>query len=245
MRLTVGPLPPAVYWRRRAVVLGVGFLFLLVVLWSCSSEPGKSGPTAGQTKPTTPPAGAQTTGPVLTPQSGAPGASAPPDGGPAGANPTTADQQQPAADPPAAAGGTVPDVPPPAAGSCTDEEISVVPVPSTKSIRQGGTVGLQLKIKNTSNRTCSRDLGADLQELFIKSGAEKIWSSDTCGGKGSNVVSLTPNEERTFQADWNGNRDSKCSGGLAAGPNAEPGTYQIFARLGTKHSEPVALTITN
>jgi hypothetical protein len=243
MRLTVGPLPPAVYWRRRAVVLGVGFLFLIVVLWSCS-EPGKSGSTAGQTKPTTPPAGVQTTGPVLTPQSGAPGASAP-DGGPTGADPTTADQQQPAGDPPAAAGGTVPDVPPPGPGSCTDEEISVVPVPSTKSIRQGGTVGLQLKIKNTSNRTCSRDLGADLQELFIKSGAEKIWSSDTCGGKGSNVVSLTPNEERTFQADWNGNRDSKCSGGLAAGPNAEPGAYQIFARLGTKHSDPVALTVTN
>ena len=37
MRLTVGPLPPAVYWRRRAVVLGAGLLFLIVLLYSCDA----------------------------------------------------------------------------------------------------------------------------------------------------------------------------------------------------------------
>ncbi|WP_329105154.1 hypothetical protein OG792_31780 [Micromonospora sp. NBC_01699] len=244
MRLTVGPLSPAVYWRRRAVVLGVGLLFLIVVLWSCTG-PGKSGSNAAKPTPTpTTPAGAQPTESVLTPQSGAPA----PEGAddqPADADPAAADPQQPAGDPAAPPAGTVPDVPPPAAGSCTDDEISVVPVPVVKSIKQNGTLGLRLEVTNTSDRTCSRDLGADLQELFIKRGAEKVWSSDTCGTKGSSVVSLVPDLKHTFQADWNINRDTKCGGSVATGPKAEPGEYQIFARLGTKHSDPVALTITS
>ncbi|MGW4462417.1 hypothetical protein [Micromonospora sp. NPDC004704] len=249
MRLTVGPLSPAVYWRRRAVVLGAGLLFLIVVLWSCTQQPDKPGSNAANTTPTTP-AEVQPTSSVLTPESGAP-ASDPAVDPSAGVDPAAGDPQQPAGGDPAGGdpvvppAGTIPDVPPPAAGSCTDEEISVVPVPLAKSIRQGGTVGLQLEVKNTSNRTCSRDLGADLQELFIKRGAERVWSSDTCGAKGTSVVSLAPNVKHTFQADWNGNRDTKCSGALAAGPDAEAGEYQIFARLGTKHSDPVTFTITN
>ncbi|MFK3985341.1 hypothetical protein ACI2K4_33820 [Micromonospora sp. NPDC050397] len=246
MRLTVGPLSPAVYWRRRAVVLGAGLLFLIVVLFSCN-QPGKSGPNGAKSTPppTSSPTPASTpTGPLLIPETGAPSVPEGSDGGdPGAADPGAADPTgAPAGDPPV---GTVPEVPPPAPGSCTDEEISVVPVPLAKSIRTGGTVGLKLVIKNISNRTCSRDLGADLQEVFIKSGAEKIWSSDTCGVKGKEMVSLVPGVEHTYQADWNGNRDTKCNGLLADGPDTAPGEYQIFARLGTKHSDPVAFTITD
>ena len=39
MRLTVGSLPASVYWRRRALVLGV-LLLAVIVLWtSCSGSP--------------------------------------------------------------------------------------------------------------------------------------------------------------------------------------------------------------
>ncbi|PWU56344.1 hypothetical protein DLE60_26410, partial [Micromonospora globispora] len=75
MRLTVGPLPPAVYWRRRAVVLGAGLLFLIVLLYSCS-DPGRN--TGGTAKPgSSPTASASALKPVpsgsaLTPQTGAP-----------------------------------------------------------------------------------------------------------------------------------------------------------------------------
>ena len=44
MRLTVGPLPAAVYWRRRAVVVGAILLFLIVMMYSCAN-PGESGVT--------------------------------------------------------------------------------------------------------------------------------------------------------------------------------------------------------
>ena len=38
MRATVGPLPSAVYWRRRAVVLGAVLLSIIVLFVSCSGN---------------------------------------------------------------------------------------------------------------------------------------------------------------------------------------------------------------
>lgn len=240
MRLTVGPLPPAVYWRRRAVVLGAGLLFLIVLLYSCS-DPGRN--TGGtQTPKVSPTASASAlqpspSGSALTPQTGAPSAT-PGDTGGGAVGP--------------AGGGSAPTLAPvgPAApavddGTCTDAEILVTAVALPSTAQRGTVVDLQLKIKNKSQRTCSRDVGADLQELFIKSGAAKVWSSDTCGtGKGSDVQSFTPGFERLYELGWNGRDTTRCANGLAAGPYAPAGTYEVFARVGTKLSEPVKLTIT-
>ncbi|MER7891847.1 hypothetical protein ABTX15_18680 [Micromonospora sp. NPDC094482] len=235
MRLTVGPLPPAVYWRRRAVVLGAGLLFLIVLLYSCTGS-GNSGdtPRAGSSPSSTATPGP--TGSVLTPQTGAPPPEASDD--PDVADPSTGAPASPTEDPPVAPAAGTND------GSCTDTEISVTAVALPSSVRRGAVVDLHLKIKNRSDRTCSRNVGADLQELFIKSGAEKIWSSDTCGtGKGSDVQSFTPGFERSYQVGWNGRDTSRCANGLAAGPYPPAGTYQVFARVGTKLSDPVKLTI--
>ncbi|MEV4659008.1 hypothetical protein [Micromonospora sp. NPDC049301] len=237
MRLTVGPLPPAVYWRRRVVVLGAGLLFLIVLLYSCTGS-GRSGgrPQAGGSATATPTSAATPApgGPVLTPQTGAPPASADPDT--SSPSPEITSNEPP----PGSAAGSVDD------GTCTDAEISVTSVARPTSVQRGAVVDLQLKIRNTSDRTCSRNVGADLQEIFIKSGAEKVWSSDTCGKvQGSDVQSFTPGFERAYQVGWNGRDTSRCDGsGLAAGPFPPAGTYQVFARVGTKHSAPVKITIT-
>ncbi|MCF0095364.1 hypothetical protein AB0B39_19310 [Micromonospora sp. NPDC049114] len=247
MRLTVGPLPPAVYWRRRAVVLGAGLLFLIVLLYSCtgSSRSGdKPNAGAGSTSTPTSTASPGPGGPLLSPQTGAPSASAPaesnaPDGS-AGPNTTDPSPETTSNDPPPGAAGSVDD------GTCTDAEISVTSVARPTSVQRGAVVDLQLKIKNTSQRTCSRNVGADLQEIFIKAGAEKVWSSDTCGKvQGSDVQSFTPGFERSYQVGWNGRDTTRCDGaGLAAGPFPPAGTYQVFARVGTKYSAPVKITIT-
>ncbi|MEV4210498.1 hypothetical protein [Micromonospora sp. NPDC049662] len=247
MRLTVGPLPPAVYWRRRAVVFGAVLLFLIVVLYSCTGS-GRSGghPRAGSTPTPTSSPGA--VGPVLTPQSEAPSASgsAAPSATEQSAGPDATNATDPGRGvttndpPPDSAAGSVDD------GTCTDAEISVTSAARPSSAQRGAVVDLQLKIKNTSQRTCSRNVGADLQEIFIKAGAEKVWSSDTCGKvQGSDVQSFTPGFERSYQVGWNGRDTSRCDGaGLAAGPFAPAGTYQVFARVGTKYSEPAKITIT-
>lgn len=244
MRLTVGPLPPAVYWRRRAVVLGAGLLFLIVVLYSCTGGGDRNAGLTGTGASPSATAAAAPTGSVLTPQSGGPSATPGDSGGNSGGS--NGGQSAPAG------GGTgtndnggAPAAPVADDGTCADSEIKVTPVAVPSTAQQGTVVTLRLKIQNVSNRTCSRDVGADLQELFVKSGAEKIWSSDTCGtGKGSDVQSFTPDFERSYELGWNGRDTSRCANGLAAGPYAPAGTYQVFARVGTKLSDPVKLTIT-
>ncbi|OKI52800.1 hypothetical protein [Micromonospora sp. CB01531] len=239
MRLTVGPLPPAVYWRRRAVVLGAGLLFLIVLLYSCTgTERNNTGATGADPSAKASGPAPQPTGSVLTPTSGSPSPT-PGDAGGGSGDSGGSDSGQ-------SGGGSndVPAAPVVDDGTCADSEIRVTPVALPATARQGTVVTLRLKVKNVSNRTCSRDVGADLQELFVKAGAEKVWSSDTCGtGKGSDVQSFTPNFERSYELGWNSRYSTKCANGLADGPYAQPGAYQVFARVGTKLSEPVKLTI--
>ncbi|GAB3967724.1 hypothetical protein V1634_11855 [Plantactinospora veratri] len=245
MRLTVGPLPPAVYWRRRAVVLGALLLFLVVILYSCvntAGDPGKDktanpGPSATLTPHVDPSA----SGP---PASGAPESGAPEPGGPGG-EPTDlppAGEEDTSVEP---AGGQVPPAPPPVPNECTDQEISVTPVPSQTSAQRGQTIELRLKIKNVSDRTCNRDVGADLQELYIKSGARKVWSSDGCSEvRANDIRPFPPSHENAYTISWNGRESSKCANQLAAGPYPAAGSYELFGRLGNKLSKPVRITIT-
>ncbi|MGK5442859.1 hypothetical protein ACSNN7_13735 [Micromonospora sp. URMC 105] len=242
MRLTVGPLPSAVYWRRRAVVLGAGLLFLIVLLYSCNQSGDTATTPGAKSTPTSQAVDPSPTGPAPASESAAPsGTPAAPDagGGPAGDPGTTT--APPAAPPVAPANPAVVDD-----GTCTDAELSVTSQALPSEVRRGALVDLTLRVKNTAQRTCSRDVGADLQELYVKRGAEKVWSSDTCGtGKGSDVQSFTPGFERSYQLTWNGKDVSRCAGGVAAGPLPPAGTYQVIARVGTKLSEPVKLVITD
>ncbi|MGC4895036.1 hypothetical protein [Micromonospora sp. DT31] len=261
MRLTVGPLPPAVYWRRRAVVLGASLLFLIVLLYSCTGTERNAGGPGGDPSPSGS-AGA-VPGPsssVLTPQSANPsptpgdaGGGANGGGGTNGGGTNAGGGTNGGGDPgnggATDGGGTgnggASGQPVSGDGACTDSELLVTPVAVPATAQRGAVVTLRLKVKNVSNRTCSRDVGADLQELYLKAGAEKIWSSDTCGtAKGSDVQSFTPNFERSYEVAWNGRADNRCASGLANGNYAAIGAYQLFARVGTKISAPVKMTIT-
>jgi hypothetical protein len=125
--------------------------------------------------------------------------------------------------------------------------MSVLPVPARRVAGVGERLDIRLRIKNISSRTCSRDVGADLQELRIVKGAtaEKIWSSDDCGGaRGTDVRSFPPNHEQEYIATWNGRASTKCTGGAPGGPVPAAGEYRVFGRLGTKLSSPVQLTLT-
>ncbi|MDG4794325.1 hypothetical protein [Micromonospora sp. WMMD1082] len=242
MRLTVGPLPPAVYWRRRAVVLGAVLLFLVVLLYSCSNGPngGNNATGDGQPDPGVATGTPEPTGSVLTPQTGSPPS------GDAGADPSTP------ADDPESEPETEPSLSndPPVAdpvsdeGTCADRELSVTALALPAQVAPGAAVDLHLKIRNRSERTCSRDVGATAQEIYIKSGAEVVWSSDTCGtASGSDVQSFTPGFERSYQVGWNGKDSSRCANGLANGPTVQAGTYEVFARVGTKLSQPAKLVL--
>jgi len=236
------------------VVLGALLLGVIVLFVSCSGGDDKDnnrGPGASSQAPILPPSASSTPEEEPSFTDPGPGAGNPslPDPGDvtatgAGTNPSAG--ADPDTDNDGTQDGTTDgNVPAAANGTCTDAEMSVTPVPATTTVRRGAPVAVQLKIKNISARTCTRDVGADVQELYIQQGAGRVWSSDTCSAaKGSDVYSFPPNGVRAFDVSWNGKQATKCTTGQAAGPAPPVGQYEMRYRLGAKISAPVALTIT-
>src|SRR3954454_8668293 len=148
MRLTVGSLPASVYWRRRALVLGV-LLLAVIVLWTSCSGPAKSDAsktTAVSTtnSPSPEPSAAAT---ILTPTIGGTTTSSP-----------TQFTPPPTADP---AGSNA------AVTTCADTDLLLTAQPETALAPNGAYIKFFLKIKNTSGRPCTRNLGADHQDLYL------------------------------------------------------------------------------
>jgi hypothetical protein len=226
------------------VVLGALLLVVIVFFVSCGGDDDgtKRGTGASSQAPTPAPA-------ESTPEEEPSFTDAAPGAGPSLPDPEELQSQPPnpnGADPSAGtnATGNNANVTAPSGGSCADQEVSVTPVPAATSAKRGTPVVLRLKIKNISARTCTRDLGAGAQELYLDQGARKYWSSDTCSAdRSSNPQTLRPGAEFEYTVTWNGRQSSKCTAALAAGPAPPPGTYELRGRLGTKVSEPVALTI--
>jgi len=226
MNLTVGPLPPAVYWRRRAIVGGALLLVVLLIVYSCGGSSGSGAPSrhTGATAAAAP----TTTLSEFRPQTSSPSpggsASAP-------ATPTT-----PTPEPSVTTPTTTP-----GSDTCTDTEIQLTP--SVQRITGGSSAyELTLKIKNVSNRTCKRDIGSNPQELHIVSDGQTVWSSDSCqGGPGqNNIATFGPGIEDTFHVAWDGGGGPGCTNPTKL---LAPGSYQIVAKLDTKVSAPVPFTI--
>ena len=254
MRTTVGPLPSAVYWRRRAVVLGALALVIIVFFVQCSGggDDKKQGQGAGSTTsqaPTKAPASqsAEPTPSFLGNTGNGGGPSLPAPGDLQSQQPDTGDDEggdNSGTAIPTLGSGQDTNVGAAASGSCVDSEIALTPKPAKTTLRRGDTLAITLTIKNIGDRTCTRDLGAGPQELYIDMGASKYWSSDTCNpDKGSDVRQLHPGETLTYNRNWNGRQVSSCAGDSPSGPVPPPGQYQLHARLGTLYSKPVALTM--
>lgn len=233
MRLTVGPLPPAVYWRRRAILLGAVLVALFLVAQACMSaaaspEDGNAenppSPVAAGTPTATAPS---TAAPRSDPPSSAPASSAPASSAPAGSAPPST----------VLAGPEV----------CTDEEMLITAETEDKSFASGTSVQFTIRIENDSDRSCRRDIGGDHRELYLRkgTGATKLWSSRDCAGpSGSEVQELAPGFETSHFIVWHGESSDSCADGAPAGEPVAPGDYQLTARLGTAYGKPVPVTVT-
>jgi hypothetical protein len=235
MRLTVGPLPAAIYWRRRLLVLGALLLIVLGIVYACTGGPGagnQAGPGPSNTT-TTAPASATTTGtPTPTPT----------------ATPTPTPFTLPA-EPTGPAGGTGGGE---QTGPCTDGEIGLTVAASSATLTMGQAATFTLTIENISTRTCTRDIGSEQQELQLRLNGVIAWSSDDCGGRDSFEEELPPEFHRSFPIEWNGYRSRTGTGEAPSCPlepsaQAKPdaGTYELVARLGSKFSTPVSVVISS
>jgi hypothetical protein len=222
MRLTVGPLPAAVYWRRRAVVL-TGVVIVVTVMWyvfSGGTPPAGAGAT-GATRSPGPATQASPTDTILRPI--------------IGGSPT-----------PSATAFTLPTSG--QTGPCTDDEMQVSAAAASAQVPFGTPVSLTIRFRNVSPRSCQRDIGADVQELRVLSGETLVWSSDDCSANhGHNVSTFAPNQEAKFTLTWAGRISRSGTGAVTCSPTApapQPGIYQLVGRLGDKLSEPAPLRLT-
>lgn len=216
----------------------------MVIVYSCTrggsdastGQPGATGTPSPNANGTPTP---QSTASVLTPQTNPPGQDqsfAPaPDGGSANL-PAPQDSLFPTV----GADGVVV-----GAGGCAQGAITIAGVTSKDKAPRGTELRFQLKVKNSSNAPCTLDVGSKEQELYLKKGAETVWSSDICSDPGvSNMRTFAAGEETIIgTAVWNGKDSSKCDGGWPAGVAPEPGAYQLFGRLSQQITNAIVVTL--
>jgi hypothetical protein len=265
MRLTVGPLPATVYWRRRAVVAVALVLVIVLFATMCgqpdtskpNTQPSTSGSSPRSTGPGSSPSGTPTGSPsgssgdgstAGTPSGGAP-VSTGPGGGTGGSGDDGVDNgtsgNGTGSGPDSGENGE-PQAPPVVATvPCSDAEISLTPTVSPSPGVYGGVLTFTLSVRNISDHPCLRDVGSGPQELQVRQGSTVLWSSDSCNTpQASDVRAFGPNIESQFWRRWNTYRIAPHDCDTTAGTlPAAPGTYQVVARLGSKLSEAVNFEI--
>lgn len=225
MRLIVGPLPAAIYWRRRAVVIGGVLVAVLMTAYACQATGSPANSSKVSATPTAPAGSNPSSDPSPTPSVGviAPAAEV-------SASPTPT--SEPGVDP----------------KLCTDSELRVTVRSGRVSLARGAELTITLLVKNTAKRSCTRDVGADAQELRLVQGTEKVWSSDDCGGlRGHDVRQFPAGHERSYTVIWNGKSSRYCvktGKRTPDGPEPKAGEYQLFGRVGTDLSEPLDIKLT-
>ncbi|RBY94122.1 MucR family transcriptional regulator [Blastococcus sp. TBT05-19] len=221
----VGPLPAAVYWRRRLVVL---VLLLAVVggltwgtVWLLDRQAGGGEATATPAGPTELPAldrVVPSVAAVRTPEAPSSPAAAP---------------STPAAAAPQA---------PQAGGPCGDD-VLVLEVRTPGQVAVGSKPTFQLAVGNAGSVPCVRALDKELQELvLVGAGGTRVWGSNDCFPESSDEPrTLAPGEVVVIDVVWGGlTSEPTCTAPRAA---PAPGNYLLRGRLDTKVSADAPLTL--
>lgn len=224
----VGPLPARVYWRRRALVLG-----LLLSIGGGGGWTGWAAATGRLPLRTA-------TASALTPL---------PVGEPALTSvlPSLAGVRVPLVPAPAASAVSTdrPAVLPPAAAvagpTCADDMIGLT-LSGPRSATVGGSAALTLTVVDTSPLPCARDLGTAQQEVVLVDAAgTRLWSSADCRPASAAPRHLDAGQRVDLPIAWDGRTSTAGCGGARTVVPA--GSYVLKARLGTHTAADVPLTL--
>ncbi len=237
--MTRGPQPPAVYWRRRAFVLGVVLALALIVVNVVRGpqRPAESGqatqvagvPTADPNDETSDGTSDGTT--VTTPDEGA----APTDSTANKKGKKGKKNKNKADDGSVESGGESPAPPPPApvflppVGSCEDSDVTVRPVVSDAVA--GRVVMIRLRLRTVENPSCTWRLSSNHLALKITASgdvADEVWASRECRRKiPKDSITVRRDVWTTYDLAWNSRMsDAGCP---ALTEFAEPGEYDVSA----------------
>ena len=135
-----------------------------------------------------------------------------------------------------------PSTTPAAIGTCRDAALTLTVAADAGQHVAGKPVRFTVTVANTSHATCRRDLGGRVLEVLIRSGSDRIWSSDDCSkDHASSVQQLKPGASLQTVVTWQGHRSS--AGCPTPAPESRAGTYTVRARLGTLRSPAAVLRL--
>ena len=232
----VGPLRARVYWRRRLVVLGAllavvgGGTWLTLALVEARAADGGGTASAASGSPVPTPALEQ-----VVPSVSSIATPTPPDATAAAAAASSAAKS--------AAARARPSAPAPVAGGpCSDAMISLV-VRTAPTVAPESKPTFQIMVGNVSAVPCVRPLDKNLREIVLQDGqGRRIWASNDCFPETSSEPrTLAPREAVALPVVWGGLTSEPTCTRPRVAPG--PGGYFLIARLGTKASAKVAVTL--
>ncbi|MGF0314720.1 hypothetical protein [Nocardia fluminea] len=210
-----GPLSPEIYWRRRALAIGVIIVALAIVIWLVTMV-ARGGDSAGADKA----AASSTTSAepsASETSSTSSSASATPSGSAAPSASTSAADQ-------------------PAAQPCSDQSLALKVTVGQPTYRVGDQPAFGTVITNISSAACSRDLGAGPQFLvYTLDGQRRLWASNDCNQDApTEMKTLKAGEQLSYKGTWFGTTSQpQCAGDRLQVP---AGAYMVVAQLGAVRS---------
>lgn len=222
-----GPLPQQIYWRRRALALGIAVLVIgviasivaVVVMNSTSSEQ----PTANESSTDAPAA-------VPSPLPGQ--------------DPEIKSPIQPPAQqaPPPTPTPTAAVVPPPIlkeGDDCPDSTLAVKGITNVPQYVVGDQPKFTMVVTNIGLVACQRDVGAAVLAAYVYTlDNQRLWSNLDCAPSNETLIkTFQPGEQVTTEVTWTG---------MGSAPNCPlprqpigPGVYNLVVQLGNLRSAPV------
>ncbi|MFE3546493.1 hypothetical protein ACFXK0_26320 [Nocardia sp. NPDC059177] len=222
-----GPLPPEIYWRRRALAIGVIIVALVVVIWLAMMV-ARGGDSNGENpvaQPTTTESGSAAESTTTTSASSAASATSSGSVTSTAASATSVAEQ-------------------PAAQPCSDQSLALKVTVGQPTYKVGDQPAFGTVITNISSAACTRDLGAGPQFLvFTLDGQRRLWASNDCNPDGPpEVKTLDAGQQLSYKGSWFGTTSQpECAGERLPVP---AGAYMVVAQLGAIRSaaEPFNLS---
>ncbi|BCI55476.1 hypothetical protein NIIDNTM18_47540 [Mycolicibacterium litorale] len=222
-----GPLPTQIYWRRRALALGIAVVIIgivaAIVVMVVSGGSGAETKNADQ-------------------QSAAPAEAAPtplPGENPEVKTPIVPPPQQA---PPPTPTPTAAVTPPPVlqeGDDCPDSTLAVKGITSQPEYVVGDQPKFTMVVTNIGLVACKRDVGAAVLAAYVYSlDNTRLWSNLDCAPSNETLVkTFAPGEQVTTEVTWTGMGSApQCP--LPRQPIGA-GTYNLIVQLGNLRSSPV------
>ena len=242
-----GPLPPEIYWRRRALAIGGAIVVLLLVVWLINSLRGGSDsetdPAAASSSLTTP----VSISPTASGSSTSSGSSGGSGGGggaaAAGGEASSGASGSSGASSSGTSSSAAPSGQPVAAGQCPDQSLAIKVAADKPTYLAGEEPSFTTVVTNIGTTPCERDLGSSLQQVLVYTidGAVRLWSNIDCFPQSAaDVRTLAPGEQAQFTVKWSAKTSAPdCL--TQPEPQRDPvgpGAYTVVGQLGQLRSAP-------